>query len=60
MVPQPVRAVILLFPITGQGETEREEKDEETKKRGQYPIDPALIYITQTVGCKVYENVPED
>ncbi|KAH9924713.1 uncharacterized protein B0H18DRAFT_1095030 [Fomitopsis serialis] len=42
MVPQPVKAVILLFPITG--------GDDRIKTHGQRSIDPTVFYIKQTIG----------
>ena len=48
MVPQPVKAVILLFPITESVETRRKQEDEKVKNLGQHPIDPTVFYIKQT------------
>lgn len=48
MVPQPVKAVILLFPITESIETRRRQEDEKVKNLGQHPIDPTVFYIKQT------------
>ncbi|KZT65758.1 peptidase C12, ubiquitin carboxyl-terminal hydrolase 1 [Daedalea quercina L-15889] len=50
MVPQPVEAVILLFPISEYYETRRKEEDENIKNQGQHPIDPTVFYIKQTIG----------
>ena len=49
MVPQPVKAVILLFPITEAIEARRKQEDEKVKTQGQHPIDPTVFYIKQTV-----------
>jgi len=50
MIPQPVKAVILLFPISDASEARRLEGDESIKKAGQHPLDPQLVFITQTIG----------
>ncbi|EPT01039.1 peptidase C12 ubiquitin carboxyl-terminal hydrolase 1 [Fomitopsis schrenkii] len=50
MVPQPVKAVILLFPITESIETRRKDEDDKVKTQGQHPIDPTVFYIKQTIG----------
>ena len=49
MVPQPVKAVILLFPITESIEARRKQEDEKVKTQGQHPVDPTVFYIKQTV-----------
>ena len=49
MVPQPVKAVILLFPITPDYETKRLTEDRQIKEEGQHPVDPTIIWIKQTV-----------
>lgn len=49
MVPQPTKAVILLFPITQSIENRRKEEDEKVKTQGQHPVDPTVFYIKQTV-----------
>ena len=49
MVPQPVKAVVLLFPITKEYEAKRKEEDKKIAKEGQHPIDPTLVWIKQTV-----------
>jgi ubiquitin carboxyl-terminal hydrolase L3 len=61
MVPQPTKAVILLFPLTTRREGLRKEEDEVRGKEGQHPIDPTLIYITQTVSpirVSAYRLIP--
>ncbi|KAI0725335.1 hypothetical protein C8Q72DRAFT_888811 [Fomitopsis betulina] len=50
MVPQPTKAVILLFPITQSIENRRKEEDEKVKTQGQHPVDPTVFYIKQTIG----------
>jgi ubiquitin carboxyl-terminal hydrolase L3 len=62
MVPQPVKAIVLLFPITKEYEAKRKEEDERIAKEGQHPIDPTLIWIKQTVCfasflCRVFVQV---
>ncbi|KAA1470345.1 peptidase C12 ubiquitin carboxyl-terminal hydrolase 1 [Dentipellis sp. KUC8613] len=49
MVPHPVKAVVLLFPIRGGIETARREEDERLKKEGQPAIDPTVVWIKQTI-----------
>nr|GAT42966.1 predicted protein [Mycena chlorophos] len=49
MVPQPVKAIVLLFPITPQSESKRKQEDEEIDKNGQPSIDPTLLWIKQTI-----------
>ncbi|TFY83300.1 hypothetical protein EWM64_g714 [Hericium alpestre] len=49
MVPQPVKAVVLLFPIRGALKTARKAEDERLRAEGQVPIDPTLIWIKQTI-----------
>ncbi|KAI0080157.1 peptidase C12, ubiquitin carboxyl-terminal hydrolase 1 [Panus rudis PR-1116 ss-1] len=50
MVPQPVKAVVLLFPITEVIEQKRIHEDTRIAERGQHPIDPNVIWIKQTIG----------
>lgn len=49
MVPQPVKAVVLLFPISEAYEKARKEEDAKIAKDGQHPIDPTILWIKQTV-----------
>jgi ubiquitin carboxyl-terminal hydrolase L3 len=49
MVPQPVKAVVLLFPITEKYEELRKEEDAKIAKEGQHPVDPTILWIKQTV-----------
>ena len=51
MVPQPVKAVVLLFPISKEYEAKRKAEDERIAREGQHPVDPTLIWIKQTVRC---------
>ena len=49
MVPQPVKAVVLLFPISEEYEKVRKAEDEKIAKEGQHPVDPTILWIKQTV-----------
>ena len=49
MVPQPVKAIVLLFPISKQYEARRRAEDEYIAKHGQHPIDSTILWIRQTV-----------
>ncbi|KAJ3275441.1 Ubiquitin carboxyl-terminal hydrolase isozyme L3 [Terramyces sp. JEL0728] len=49
MVPKPVGALLLLFPITENFRKERKEKLESIEKHGQH-VSPKLYYMKQTIG----------
>mmetsp|Transcript_5512 Transcript_5512/g.15358 ORF Transcript_5512/g.15358 Transcript_5512/m.15358 type:complete len:236 (+) Transcript_5512:123-830(+) len=49
MVPQPVLAVLMVFPITDQSEKAKDEEEERLSKAGQ-EVSPDLWYTRQTVG----------
>lgn len=49
MVPSPVVAVLLLFPIKEASEKHRAEEDAQIKQAGQ-AVDPRLYFTLQTVG----------
>lgn len=49
LVPKPVKAVVLLFPIRGKLEELRKEEEEKIKEEGQVPVDPTVFWIKQTV-----------
>jgi hypothetical protein len=49
MVPQPVKAIILLFPISEPLERTRKEEDAKIDRDGQEPIDHTVIFFKQTV-----------
>ena len=49
MVTQPVKAVILLFPITDAYEQKRREEDARITAEGQPPVDSTLFWMKQTV-----------
>ncbi|KAF8273126.1 peptidase C12 ubiquitin carboxyl-terminal hydrolase 1 [Lactarius quietus] len=48
-VPQPVKALILLFPIRGELKERSEDEEAKFKEKGQVPIDPTVIWIKQTI-----------
>ena len=54
MVSQPVKAVILLFPITEPYENKRREEDIWIAGSGQHPIDPTVFWMKQTVCLAIY------
>lgn len=49
LVPQPVKAVVLLFPVSAETEAKREEEDEKIEKGGQHAIEPEVLWIKQTI-----------
>jgi len=49
MVPQPVKAVILLFPVTRMSEEKRREEDTRIANEGQHPVDPTVFWVKQTI-----------
>lgn len=49
MVKKPVKAVLLLFPITEAQETKRKEEDLKIDETGQPWLDPTIIWIKQTI-----------
>lgn len=49
MVPQPVKAIVLLFPWPGPWKEYLIREDEKIKAEGQPPIDPNVVWIKQTV-----------
>jgi len=49
MVPQPVLAVLMLFPVSGPSEKHRKEEEEDLKKNGQQ-VSSKVYYTRQTVG----------
>jgi len=48
-VPQPVKAVIVLFPITTRFEEKRKEEDAQIENKSRPPVDPTVIWIKQTI-----------
>ncbi|KAI7846271.1 hypothetical protein COHA_000250 [Chlorella ohadii] len=49
MVPKPVAAVLLLFPVTEGTEAARKAEQEEIEAKGQ-EVSPSLFYMKQTIG----------
>ena len=49
MVPQPVKAVILLFPIDKDSEAKKREEDEFTEKEGLRKVENTIFFVKQTV-----------
>ena len=49
MVPSPVKAVILLFPIDAEGEERRKCDDTRIAKEGQPMLDSTFFWMKQTV-----------
>lgn len=49
MVSTPVKAAILLFPISGRLETIRKEEDVKANQAETTKIDPTIMWIKQTV-----------
>jgi len=50
MVPQPVFAVVLLFPVRESIKSWREQEDSNFEKEGLPIVDPTIMWIKQTVG----------
>lgn len=51
LVPQPVKAFIMCFPITPDLEKAQKADNERITKDGQHPLDPSLVFIKQTVSA---------
>lgn len=49
LVPQPVKAFILCFPITDELKAAQKEQDDKIAKDGQHALDPRLVFMKQTV-----------
>ncbi|KAF7294498.1 Ubiquitin carboxyl-terminal hydrolase [Mycena kentingensis (nom. inval.)] len=49
MVPQPSKAIVLLFPISEQSEEKRAAEDKEIEEKGQPVVDPTIVFIKQTI-----------
>ncbi|CAA7263835.1 unnamed protein product [Cyclocybe aegerita] len=50
IVPRPVKAVVLLFPMDPEGEAKRKEEDERIARDGQPKIDSTVFWMKQTIG----------
>lgn len=48
-VPQPVKAVLLVFPLTKEIDASRRQTDEKIVSEGQVPLDPNIFFVKQTV-----------
>lgn len=48
MVPQPVKAVILLFPITENYEKDSKEEVKQIQEKGQ-EVSPNVVFFKQTI-----------
>ncbi|TDL26751.1 peptidase C12, ubiquitin carboxyl-terminal hydrolase 1 [Rickenella mellea] len=49
MVPQPVKAVVLLFPLTDALKAKNEEEDSKFVKKELEEVDPTIIWIPQKI-----------
>jgi ubiquitin carboxyl-terminal hydrolase L3 len=49
MVSRPVKAVILLFPLSDTLKAKRSEEEAKIVTEGQQDIDPSILWIKQTV-----------
>jgi ubiquitin carboxyl-terminal hydrolase L3 len=49
MVPQPAKAIILLFPLSEPITTKQMEEENKIAAEGQPDIDPSILWIKQTV-----------
>ncbi|CAL1714817.1 unnamed protein product [Somion occarium] len=50
LVPQPVKAVILLLPLTDAIERKTQEEIAKIRREGQHHVDSSIIWIKQTIG----------
>lgn len=51
MVPGPIKAVVLLFPIEPEGEEKRKRDDARIAKEGQPMLDNTVFWVKQTVSA---------
>jgi len=49
MVPKPVKAIIMVFPLTEKLEELRRDEDGRIAKDGQHKLDPGVVFIKQTI-----------
>jgi ubiquitin carboxyl-terminal hydrolase L3 len=61
MVPGPVKALVLLFPIDDEGEEKRKRDDARIATEGQPMLDKTIFWVKQTVSylVVVLESVTE-
>ncbi|PCH44161.1 cysteine proteinase [Wolfiporia cocos MD-104 SS10] len=50
LVPQPVKAIVVLFPMTEAIRAISDRDDDRHRAGALYPVDPNVIYIRQTIG----------
>jgi len=56
LIPGPVKAVVLLFPIDAEGEEKRKREDARIAKEGQPMLDKTIFWVKQTVSCFFLEK----
>ena len=56
MVPGPVKAVVLLYPIEESGDAKSKEEDERLQLEGQPKIDDTIFWVKQKVGLPSYSD----
>jgi ubiquitin carboxyl-terminal hydrolase L3 len=49
MVPGPVKAVVLLYPIEESGDAKSKEEDERLQLEGQPKIDDTIFWVKQKI-----------
>ena len=54
MVPGPVKALVLLFPIDAEGEERRKREDARIATEGQPMLDKTIFWVKQTVSCYLF------
>jgi len=50
LVPQPSKALLLIFPLSEKLEEARKAEDLKIASEGQHKLDPTIIFIKQTIG----------
>lgn len=51
MIPGPVKALVLLFPIEEEAEEKRKREDARIATEGQPMLDKTIFWVKQTVSC---------
>ena len=59
MIPGPVKALILLFPIEPEGEEKRKREDARIATEGQPMLDNTIFWVKQTVSCQFFSFLLE-
>lgn len=54
LVPRPVKAVVLLYPIDKEGDAKSKEEDERLQLEGQPKIDDTIFWVKQKVGLSSF------